>query len=57
MPQEIVHFEDLLDFDQTRYILSPLRKSGTLSIFKVKGQGHQVKFLGEGIRHALRCPC
>ena len=24
---------------------------------KVKGQGHQVKFLGEGIRHALRCPC
>jgi hypothetical protein len=26
-------------------------------IFKVKGQGHQVKFLGEGIRHALHCPC
>jgi hypothetical protein len=22
-------------------------------IFKVKGQGHRVKFLGEGIRHAL----
>jgi hypothetical protein len=20
-------------------------------------QGHRVKFLGEGIRHALRCPC
>ena len=34
-----------------------LRKSGTLLIFKVKGQGHRVKFLGEGIRHALRCPC
>jgi hypothetical protein len=30
-------------------------QSGTLLIFKVKGQG--VKFLGEGIRHALRCPC
>jgi hypothetical protein len=29
----------------------------TLLIFKVKGQGHRVKFLGEGIRHALRCPC
>ena len=26
-------------------------------MFKVKGQGHRVKFLGEGIRHALRCPC
>jgi len=26
-------------------------------IFKVIGQGHRVKFLGEGIRHALRCPC
>ena len=29
----------------------------TLLIFKVKGQGHRVKFLGKGIRHALRCPC
>jgi hypothetical protein len=28
-------------------------ESGTLLIFKVKGQGHRVKFLGEGIRHAL----
>jgi hypothetical protein len=44
-----------MDFDQTWYIL--LRESGTLLIFKVKGQGHLVKFLGEGIRHALRCPC
>ena len=26
-------------------------------IFKVKGQGHRVKYLGEGLRHALRCPC
>jgi len=26
-------------------------------IFKVKGQGHWVKFLGEGICHALHCPC
>ena len=26
-------------------------------IFKVKGQGHWVKFVGEGICHALRCPC
>jgi hypothetical protein len=26
-----------------------LRESGTLLIFKVKGQGHRVKFLGEGI--------
>jgi hypothetical protein len=25
-----------------------------LLIFKVKGQGHRVKFLGEGICHALR---
>ena len=23
----------------------------------LQGQGHRVKFLGEGIRHALRCPC
>jgi hypothetical protein len=30
-----------------------LRESGTLLIFKVKGQGHRVKFLGEGIHHAL----
>ena len=34
-----------------------LRESGTLLIFKVKGQGHRVTFLGEGIRHALRCRC
>jgi hypothetical protein len=27
---------------------STLRESGTLLIFKVKGQGHRVKFLGEG---------
>ena len=26
-------------------------------IFKVKGQGHRVKFLGKGISHALRCRC
>jgi len=26
-------------------------------IFYVKGQGHRVKFLGEGICHALHCPC
>jgi hypothetical protein len=23
----------------------------------VKVHGHRVKYLGEGIRHALRCPC
>jgi len=34
-----------------------LRESGTLLIFKVKDQGHRVKFLDKGIRHALRCPC
>jgi hypothetical protein len=34
-----------------------LKESGTLLIFKVKDQGHRVKFLGEGIGHALRCPC
>ena len=45
-----------MDFDQTWYILSPW-ESGTLLIFKVKGQGHRVKLLGEGIHHALRCPC
>jgi hypothetical protein len=45
-----------MDFDQTWYIQS-LRESGTLLIFKVKGQGRRVKFLGEGICHALRCPC
>jgi hypothetical protein len=28
-----------------------------LLFFKVKGQGHRVKFLGEGICQALRCPC
>jgi hypothetical protein len=22
-----------------------------------QGQGHRVKFLGEGLRHSLRCPC
>jgi hypothetical protein len=38
-----------MDFDQTWYIL---RESGTLLIFKVKGQGHWVKLLGEGICHA-----
>ena len=38
-----------MDFDQTWY----LRESGTLLIFKVIDQGHRVKFLGEGIRHAL----
>jgi hypothetical protein len=37
-----------MDFDQTWYIQS-LRESGTLLIFKVKGQGRRVKFLGEGI--------
>ena len=26
-------------------------------IFKVIGQGNRVKFLGEGVRQALRCPC
>ena len=31
--------------------------SRNIVIFKVIGQGHQVKFLGEGICHALRCPC
>ena len=36
-----------------------LRESGTLLIFKVIGQRSRspVKFLGEGMRHALRCPC
>jgi hypothetical protein len=31
-----------MDFDQTWYILSPY-ESGTLLIFKVKGQGYRVK--------------
>ena len=35
-----------MDFDQTE----SLGESGTLLIFKVK-------FLGEGIRNALHCPC
>jgi len=43
-----------MDFDQTWYIL---RESGTLLIFKIKGKGHRVNFVGEGIRHSLRCPC
>jgi hypothetical protein len=44
-----------MDFDQTWYILSPyessksLRESGTLLVFKVKGQGHWVKFLLDNI--------
>jgi hypothetical protein len=42
-----------MDFDQTWYILSP----GTLLIFKIKDQGHWVKFLGEGKRRTLHCPC
>jgi hypothetical protein len=33
-----------------------LRESGTLLIFKVIGQGHQIKILGEGICHTLHCP-
>jgi hypothetical protein len=41
----------------TYNVLKSLRESGTLLIFKVKGQGHWVKFLGKGIRHALCCPC
>ena len=39
-----VRHNPLMDFDQTWYIQS-LRESGTLLIFKVKGQGHRVKFL------------
>jgi hypothetical protein len=42
-----------MDFDQAWY----LRESETPLIFKVKGQGHRVKFLGDAICHALRCPC
>jgi len=41
-----------------------LTKLGTYLVLKkiwnpidFQGQGHRVKFLGEGIRHALRCPC
>jgi hypothetical protein len=32
-------------------------KSIDSRVFTRMGQGHRVKFLGEGIRHALRCPC
>jgi len=41
-----------------------LTKLGTYLVLKkiwnpidFQGQGHRVKFLGEGICHALRCPC
>ena len=41
-----------------------LTKLGTYLVLKriwnsidFQGQGHRVNFLGEGIRHALRCPC
>jgi hypothetical protein len=48
-----------MDFGQTWHILSPEenREPYWISRSYVKGQGHRVKFLGEGIRHALRCPC
>ena len=41
-----------MDFDQTWYILSLKRIWNPIDL-----QGHRVKFLGEGIRHALRFPC
>ena len=34
-----------------------LKRIWNLLIYKVIGQGHQISFLGEGIWHALRCPC
>ena len=41
-----------------------MTKLGTYLVLKriwnpidFQGQGHQVKFLGKGIHHALRCPC
>jgi hypothetical protein len=39
-----------------------LTKLGTYLVLKriwnpIEFQGHRVKFLGEGICHALRCPC
>ena len=40
-----------MDFDETLVHTQSLRGSGTLQIFKVKGQGHWVKF--ETIRYAL----
>ena len=48
-----------MDFGQTWHILSPEgnREPYWMSWSYVKGQGHRVKCLGEGIRHALRCPC
>ena len=48
-----------MDFDQTWYILSRYRnmKAYLFSSSDVKGQGHRVKYLGERIRHALRCLC
>jgi hypothetical protein len=43
-----------MDFDQTWYILKTLRESGTLLIFKVKGQGHGLIFRrGDTPRFAL----
>jgi hypothetical protein len=44
-----------MDFDETWYILSPQRSVWNPIDFQ--GQGDRVKFLGEGIRHALCCPC
>ena len=41
-----------MDFDQTWCILSPSENMEPINL-----QGHRVKLLGEGIRHALRCPC
>ena len=40
-----------MDFDQTWYILSPEENP-----IDFQGQRSRVKFLGKGIRHALRCP-
>jgi hypothetical protein len=32
-------------------------KSAIWNPIDFQGQSHRVKFLGKGIRHALRCPC
>jgi hypothetical protein len=53
-------FMEVSETYKMSFVNWPIRKrigeSGTLLIFKVEGQGHRVRFLGEGICHAMHCP-
>jgi hypothetical protein len=55
-------FRNILVNTRINILQCILTKLGTYLVLKriwnpIDFQGHRVKFLGEGIRHALRCPC